>query len=466
MYSMSLTDNRQWLVSCLVLGILIPASAVSGMADNFPPYMISSIMIIIAGLWLVAMRPLLSFDVMSYVIIFFPALSPLFAFNLMDAQLFSMHSRELQGDMALINKSVFLFAIAAISFVSIATPASSSKNTLFVREDPTCFPYPLVLLLAVAAVCSAYVIEPGPTLLTANYAEVLENRLEPTPLVVLVATCLGGFWAMLFLYGRQHRPLFWMTSTIILLWLTLHSRRVETLGIMIVFIVWATSLQVDKRKIMFMALAFVALQFMVGETRDDSRVDTPAGTEIMKLRDLNKGKAALPGGASNVFLAGLLLVDTKDHQVLTFQEQFTMIEWVRSMVPNKLWGLAGLPSSASEHELVFIRFGLDYAGGMPLLAAFYFNGGIPLVLFFGVLHGFIARRIQHVVDRDLKPNARLGGTVPMLVAVVFMIYQFRYHWYNPEMPIRGIVFSLAIYFAIVSVMALLSRFRPSGAKAQ
>ncbi len=106
----------------------------------------------------------------------------------------------------------------------------------------------------------------------------------------------------------------------------------------------------------------------------------------------------------------------------------------------------------SEHELIFENLGLVYVGGMPLLSAYYLNGGVIMVLVFGFLHGYLSGQVEYIFNKNLRCYFDYGGTWRTFLSIVFIIYQFRYHWYNPTTMYRGVEFAAVLLF-VISVFA-------------
>jgi hypothetical protein len=454
-------EKYHFLYVLLLMSSLFVVSLMLETFEAYPSHRFSTLVIVFCGLILTFKRTVLSFETMSFVIIFFPALTPFFTWDLIGVPFFSLHARQLQANTELVNKFVYFFAIAAIAYVSTLTAILENNKKLAPKETWHLPSYIIALLGILGLICS-YILESGPTLLTATYDELLTKRLPSNPLIVFLATSFGGVWAILFLFGRHKKVIFWSVTWLIIIWLTLHSRRIEVLGMGLVMIMWGHGSGMSKVKLYVCISIFISSQFVTGVIRNKPILDNftksaelSTSAPIVPLKNSLKGSkaprhAALPGGASNVFLSGLQIINAKDTLDLRPEQQFTMIQWVRSIIPNQVWKLVGLPISGSEHTLIFEELDLKYAGGMPLLSAFYLNGGIGMVLIFGLFHGYLARSVDYIFRRDLWANIAKGGNVQLLIASVFLIYQFRYQWYNPATLFRAIVFSLFIYVLITS----------------
>ena len=157
---------------------------------------------------------------------------------------------------------------------------------------------------------------------------------------------------MLFLFGRHKKTLFWVSTVIVVLWLFLHVRRVEVFGIGILLVLWA-KYRISQRKLFFLFGFFILCQAAIGMVRDFAIIEY-FGDETTHSA-LHQERAALPGGASNVFLSGLHLVKVRDNNLVSETERFTMAEWPRSVVPNVIWEAFGAKAVRTEHELSLIH---------------------------------------------------------------------------------------------------------------
>ncbi len=430
----------------ICLSLFITIISVDMFMEGYPSYTISTGVIIASGLWMLLFCRVISLEVIVFTIIFLPSLSPFYAWNIAEVRLFSLAARHLQYNIALVDKSVYLYSIAAVAYVVMATLKEPMKYTTRQKYKSIKINYlteTFLLFVASLTIISAYLLESGPTILTASYVDILNSRIQSTPLVVFATTSFGGLWSIIFIFGRHHKKIFWVTTGIVLCWLFLHSRRVEVFGIFMVLILWG-QFKINTKSIFVIVLLFISIQQIVGLVRSSPLLTT---TDIFEQRQTYTTMAELPGGANNVFLAGLHLVNQKDNGRLTKKQTYTMLEWPRSLIPNQIWHFIGLPSVQTEHDLIFNKLGLVYIGGMPLIAAFYLNGGILLVLLFGLLHGYMSKRVGYVLD-DFRHHVNAGGTWPLFTASVFVIYQFRYHWYNPHTLFRAIEFSLIILWLV------------------
>ncbi|NNJ92072.1 MAG: hypothetical protein HKP55_10375 [Gammaproteobacteria bacterium] len=444
--------GRQLLLAAMLLFLLSPAV----LGIEIPSYLIPTGIIFFFGVWIVVKHGVLSFRSILYAIIFFPALSPFFAWDIMGKGLFSLAAPELQFDKVLVDKVLYLYALAAASYAILSLRHSSTqlKNECTRHVSDRFLPNETLWFFGIMALLGAYFLESGATILTTSYADMKAESVAATPLVALLGITLGGFWSLLFVFGRNRKRLFWIITAIIFVWLFLHVRRVELFGIAFVLFLWAKYF-IKPVPLILLFVGFILLQISMGYLRYVPWIDYIAGNVEITDKQFSKtelanrnNKIALPGGASNVFLSGLHLVNIKEKNILSEKDEFTMAEWIPSLVPNTIWRALGKKPFTTEHQSIYQKMNLRYVGGMPLLAVFYLNGGIWFVIIFGILHGYFAILVDKVFDRDLKPNLAHGGSLSLLVAAVFIFYQFRLQWYNPQTMFRAIVYSLIIYFLI------------------
>ena len=420
--------------------------------ELYPHHLASTAVILLCGGLIIRRHSALSFRFLSFLIIFYPALAPAYAWDLMGVELFSWAAQSLQRDLPLVTKTVYLFALGAITFTIFALPGSRVGQSQ-VNAAPLQFATLDSGILCIIGFCtliSAYIIDSGPTILTSRYSEVLEGRIESSPLVVFVVSIFGGLWSLLFIFGRHRRTILWSITFLAVLWLFLHARRVEVFGIALVLLMWARY-AFGPRRLILIGLSFILVQFAVEVVRNFGVIQYFVTGVDAYTQEILTGfgqLSGLPGGASNVLLSGLHLVDVKDSGTVSGMDTLTILEWPRAMIPNTIWRLLDAPPVLSEHDLIYSNLELSYVGGMPLLVVFYLNGGVLLVLIFGAFHGFIAGKVENVFNKNLLRSFNIGGNAAFFMASVFILYQFRYHWYNPQTMVRCISYSILLILLV------------------
>jgi hypothetical protein len=396
---------------------------------------------------------------MSYVIIFTPALAPAYM-HLRGGNLFSLAAIHLQKDAVLIDKAVFLFGVAAIAYVLVAMQSHLERSEMGGSgvSVPDEIKDVYLYFIAIMTIVCAILIESGPTIITASYEEILAGSAHSTPLLVLVKLLFGGFWGMLFIFGRQNKWLFWIVTIIVFLWFFLHVRRVEAFGMVLMLVLWKRY-SLNSIVLAVCLTIFIISQATIGGNRNvplseigmsESAIKRYEEVEVRRAKLRNR-KVAIPGGGSNIFLAYLHLVHERDSDNLTEDQKLTMSQWPISVVPNTFLKMLGMPPTKNEHELIYDALELEYVGGMHLLGAFYLNGGVWLVLIYGLFHGSLAREIDHLSKQHFYYKTSYGGKLSLFAASVFLVYQFRYHWYNPQTLFKALTYSVVVYLIVVAV---------------
>lgn len=333
--------------------------------------------------------------------------------------------------------------ISAVSYAAFALPGEKIRKKIKIFKVGTLKVH-ILIVIGFMTILTSYVIESGPTLITADYNEVLNTRMEPSPIQALICVMFGGFWSALFAFGRHKKILFYGFTAVSMIWLFLHSRRVEVIGIGLLMLLWYRE-TIDPKKLFLIGTAFILSLIVLETIRDYSLISQISEGKSYKKNEALNQKAALPGGASNVFLAGLHIVNVKDKKILDESDELTMLHWPLFIIPNSLLNVIGVDAVKTEHDIIFNDLKLQYVGGMPLLSVYYLNGGMFFVLIFGALHSLINRKVENVLNYELRPNWKKGGTIGLFIVVIFVVYQFRYHWYNPETMYRSLVYSLILY---------------------
>ncbi len=422
--------------------ILVIILGVIALQIDQPSYLVSTFVIISFGALIAVLAGFFSFRFISYVIIFYPALTPFYCWDLMGGEIFSTASVHLQSDLDLINRLTFIFAIASVSFFlfqfSMTDREKPTMNRLILRD------YQLVIVGLVLLVVS-YLLESGPTVLTANYQTILDSRIERSTLVVFAISFFGVLWVLLFAFGRHRSKIFYFFTGIVFLWLLLHVRRVELLGIAVLLILWLAT-RFPKWAISLVLFVLISGLIFLELVRSQSLSSQESVSEL--ISDKLSRKTALPGGASNIYLSGLHIVNETDGNRISEEARNSLFQHILSPIPNSVRQVLALPALKTEHDMIFEELDLNYVGGLPLISVFYLNGGLMLVIFFGVLHGLLAVFVDRILLNSFYFDSSKGGTFLFFVVCVFVLYQFRYHWYNASTLVRAVTFGTLLFLPL------------------
>lgn len=440
----------KFFLNYVVLSTLFLSLIFATIYYNFlpiPNYIISTLVIVISFIILIIKNNIISISTLVYVIIFFPALSPWYAFDFSNMPYFSMAAIHLQDDLSLINKTVFLFAYASVCYV-IPSLLVRGKHHITLEREEAYYIFKnnfVIYLLGFLCLITAYSIDPGPTLITAGYNQVLQSRFEYSPLLNILVLSFSSLWVLFFLYGRKNKFFFTFVTSLILIWFLLHARRVELIGMLIVLFLWLSSYYSHKKIIFFGALSLWALIF-IGEVRSMSFIDYfTSNKETSAEKGKDFGKAPLPGGASNIFISGMHIVNAADSNILTNEETRTILQWVPALIPGSIWKAFDYDPPTTEHEIVFEKNNLQYVGGMPIIMVFYLNGGILLIAIYALAQGYLSKVMDNILQNNFFNNLNKKVSLKLFVVLVMLIVSFRFFWYNPQTPLRVILYAFLIY---------------------
>lgn len=409
-----------------------------------PHYVANTFIIIVSFLIVVFRSGIFSFQSAVFFIAFFPSLAPIYAWNILQQPYFSLASRHIQT-IDLANYTTLVFAVGAVFYAFFACRQkrgfSRKRKRYYLSYWPTFF-------LGLLTVGSAYVIDPGPTILTANYAQILDSRFEASPIVSFAAASFGALWVAMFCFGRQHKWAFVFFSFVAFAWLLLHVRRVEPMGAVLLLMIWY-SYRVSRFWLVSSIGIFLASLIFLEVARSVGIVHFLSGAEeTAAALAVDAGRGALPGGASNVFLSGVHLINISSMDQFTGGCCITIWDWFRAPIPNPVWTAVGLPPIRTEHQLIFENLGLVYVGGMPFFGAVYLNGGFILTALFGAIIALLVSRIQRGYDALALNGEGFGATIGGYFFSVFILYIFRFLWYNPQTPIRAMAYAALLYFVL------------------
>ena len=130
-----LKHKEQWILSLYSIIISIIWAFYNNAYNVYPSYVTSTLIMALLCIFVAKQNGLYSFFFISYLIIFLPSLSPFYAKLVRNTELFSLAAVNLQTDNHLIDKTVFLYSIAAIAYCAIAYPISNKGIGKLILEQ-------------------------------------------------------------------------------------------------------------------------------------------------------------------------------------------------------------------------------------------------------------------------------------------------------------------------------------------
>jgi hypothetical protein len=454
------TDLYGFAITLLALTtyVLVLAATASGLF-SYPPILVSSIFIIGAELLIIHRIGLISVPSLFWAFVGVPALIPLLADYVFYVPNYTFRAAA-YSDPVLIRKGIFLvaiflwivvgFCLAQFKFVE----RSSSSPVEFISKYT--FPYTHSAFATVSGIVlvSAYLTTPGPTILTHSYAAVIDNYI---PWATFAGSLYMGSWIVLLLIARQTEErsvnyVFYLITIVSVLWLLLHARRNESLGVLLTaLIIYGHDFRIrdlgSSIRTTFFALVFIiaiAIQVLVGEIRSGSAEIDLRSIFVSESPDIG-GVIKLPGGGHNIF-------GTYQFTLHHFAENkllagMTFAKYPIQSVPTPILRLFGVSPPSYYFDLMRDHYPL-YNGGSYLLNEYLANFGSFGIVIAGFLFGFLVLKVQETITRSANPTLWKGFAAAFIVALPRSTWYWQGNWIN---ALQAVLVTYALYIAVVNI---------------
>lgn len=378
--------------------------------------------------------------------LFLAAYAPAFAFpysHALGGTYVNLMNFELQENIDLIGLAARLSFIAALAtYVSLyisfrGSPYTSLSLSSLQSRLTSKHVYIGALMLALTF---AWLTDPGPTILTTPYADILTHRYEGTQFAGALAIVAWLFAFVCFINTRnssdqfqriRYRWLnysFWLVTVLVAGWFLLHARRSELLAMVIILLLYLSTIKSKMRAVLLALFALAILQ-LAGLLRVGNHLGSVDNVQVfLGERAHAADVVSLPGGASNVFMSFAITVDYFSSHAFYFGATF--INYIYQLAPSFLYSWLGFSRPPYFHETgVFDSYAWN--GGVNAISIFYGNFGQLGIIAYGALLALYVRMTVWLINRS---NAIL--TVIGLFGVGMAV---RGLWYEPIVLFKPIV---------------------------
>jgi len=302
----------------------------------------------------------------------------------------------------------------------------------------------------------AYLADPGRTFLTASYHEILDEKPAAATLAV---TAMTGFWAIAYakmrVYMIEQRKfrvmVFWLMTTLVLLWLVLHARRTEAVGFTAMLLIHHR-LAAGKMPWKYIIVAFLILLslYIIGYTRNEAMTNLDvAGTvsDSMALTFEGGGSktefANMPSGLGNITASLQTSVYHFYYQGNEFLNGLTIYAYPFKLLPTGLVTGLNLADPKSYYYNLIVLEKYFYNGGTYLYAPAYGNFGMIGMIIASILMGLVVNWTQ----RSMRSNDFFKIVIAAIIIFTFM----KTCWYNVLPMIKTSFYTsiLLLYFAMI-----------------
>lgn len=390
----------------------------------------------------------ISVQSLIFLSVYIPSLAFLWA-KLSGAEYINAHNHWLQNIPYFVNSSVYLALCASLlSFSVLAMPTLSKKTHRSVNKVSVGISLPLYVFCALASGFFFWLTDPSfATIITHSYTYILADRIPNTQFAGGVAVI---FWlGALVNYLRLTEPrcccgsgerltnrLFVLVTLFSIIWLALHARRSELVGMALVILVVLRS-RIGFQRTFILGLVFLTILIVAGEIRGGSLLVMLSGSEQTGRTDIAK----MPGGASNVFMTFVNALHYFDINDYFYGETF--LNYVRQIAPRFIYDAFDISKPDYFYALVFSG-NYSYNGGTHVIAVFFGNFGLLGVVLVGLSIGLYAR-----VARALIVSS---GFVEKIIGFYMLAFAFRGFWYELITIIKPILVvlvpGLVVFYAL------------------
>ena len=346
-----------------------------------------------------------------YIILFYPFLSPVFAHLMTGSIYFSGWNQHIQT-IELTNHILLQANIAAMLFVlsniyNFKYRQRYSKSILLIKSRVT------YIVVAFFVILLAYLSEPENSIISTTYSQMRPSNSLFSASAVSQLFIFG--WFLLFFHRKISLKVFFMTTIITMIYLLLHARRSEPLGIIFVLI-YTYREQITLRTLLFFGFPLFLIFFMLDFIRDSSL----KGFSLDDFLLLIETRGFLPGG-SNILITLhdviYLITTNSQHHV------FTLVDWFIRLIPTPLLNQFNV-SSRLEGSYI-IDSSLGYMGGMHLFSILYLNGSFFLIFLVSFIIGYFSSNANRNINYSVGINLR------HVFYLLFLFYSPRIFWYHP-----------------------------------
>jgi len=413
--------NAKLFVS-LVLVLLGIMALMLSQIYSAPSYLISSIVILILFAFSIYLYGLVSVPVIVFSAAYLPALAFLWA-AINGAQYINYHNFWLQNNIYYVDYSVFLASISMLfSFAFLLLVSISMLKRVNAYRSGLNLGHFIYFICTISSAFFFWLTEPSfNTIISSSYDVVLEERIENTQYAGAVAIIFWLFALLSYLNRKQlgyckYRildRLFIAVTVFSVLWLALHARRSELIGIGLVWILILADNN-GKRKAALVAGLLAIILFVIGEVRSISLILFFSNEgSINQVSNIAK----LPGGMSNIFMTFLNTIHYYDSHPYIYGETF--INYILQILPTSIYNTFGVQIPDYFYQMYY---NYSYNGGNYLGSMFYGNFGLFGIIILGL---YVSAYVIFVVKL-------INSTVPVsrVVGLFLLAFLFRGFWYE------------------------------------
>jgi len=378
---------------------------------------------------------------------FVPSLAYFWAY-LHGAKYISIRTPWIQ-DIPVFGETAMHLSVVSLLF-TIAVLLVFQKKTLAdfrLAEHHCCLSKGLYVFLSMASLFFFWLAEPSfSTIISSTYTEIISDRFENTQYAGGVGMLCWLFALSTFAYRYKLKvnamgdkwadKLFLVLTVAIILWLVLHSRRSELMGIGISLMLAIIYLKGKFWSSLSVSI-FLFILIFIGIVRGTSLVGyldnsnySATSNSISNEQKINPSKylahrdlvESLPGGASSIFMTYLNTIHHFRYTKQDFYHGSTFSNYIYAILPTNIYKSFEIETPDYFFEKVLKQNLYRYNGGTYIGAVFYGNFGVFGAVLFGL---FIGLYIIFAINALQSTHIVMQVTGFYLTSMVF-----RGFWYE------------------------------------
>jgi len=429
-------------------------------ATSIPPdFLLSSVLIIVMYAGVSVYYGLISIPTIAMGAAYLPALAFLWSWA-NGGEYINYHNHWLQEQSYYVNISLSLvcgamFSTIAVLLIFSRSTVSRARVLYGASSKLSDGIYLIVILLAGFMF---WLTEPSfKTIISSAYLDV-KGGGEGTQFAGALALI---FWIISFLtYSITHSSsqynkrwldyLFEMVTLLAFLWLILHARRSELIGMGLIVLLAFKEVYGSKRA-MLLAIVMLFILLAIGAVRSVGLIMSVQGdvslSSFVVGGNVDGSIVSLPGGMSNIYMTFVNALHYFEVNGLLYGE--TYLNYLLQMLPTNIYVMLGLDRPPYFFNIYYGNY--SYNGGTYLGAPFYGNFGLIGMVVYGVMTAVYIL----VISRFLGQK----NFVLRLMALFMLAILFRAYWYEAITVLKPIVIVfLPLYIA--HHMMVNQRLRP------
>lgn len=380
------------------------------------------------------------------------ALVPGVAYFLLDFKLYSYVNFDHQLNDAVTIKMLWLMYISSNLYTLIVLSKDTSLPDLSIPiKNETRLPF---YFMCIMVLLLTYIGNPQATLLTADYRTIFDQH---SPLLTLATIAATVFWVdaygkvRVFVNRGDHFKIkvFWFVTFLMVLWLVLHARRTEAVGVVSMFLIHR---KLISGKTPYKAFAFAIFMilalYIIGYTRSTSLDFISTLKFAFQMSFEGRGSvefANMPSGLGNITATMQTSVYHFDYLGEPFLNGHTIFTYPFKLLPSILVTKANLadPTTYYYHNLVLEKY--YYNGGVYLYAPAYGNFGDIGLAIASILAGIMVNWTQKAI--------RSYDYIKIVIAATIIFSFIKICWYNVLPLPKTLLYNAIVLFYVAMVFS-------------